>query len=514
MKKIYVVAAIILGLVVLVSVFSVGVNTKKSGKVYIALEGEGSVVALDTATRQIVSTIDLAEEREGARVQFMPHNVQVAPDNKVVWVAANVMSDDDHKSSGALPLMNMNLPETLDEVIAIDPLTDRIIKRIPIALDSHLAHVITTPDSKTVYVTLQGKGEVYKINAETSVIENKISLGAESGPHGFRISPDGGKIFIAEVAGKSFTILNTKDDTVTNYPTGSEVVQTAVTADGKYAFGSLYRTKGVLRYDIATQQIDTIALPSGAKGPVQLYTTPDSRYLYVADQGYYFGEPTSNIVYRIDIEKGVVDQTIPAGSAPHGVVVDGAGMFVYITNLLSNDLSVISVESGKEVARIPVGKMPNGVSVWSGPARKAGAPVAVSNAQIVSSVGTLVALDASYDFGIISMAKGKVSKNFTIKNTSASPVVVTKVFTSCMCTTATLITALGKSGPFGMAGHGGVTSAINKEIAADAEAAVEVTFDPNAHGPAGTGTIRRVVYVETRGSDKPLELTFEAEVVR
>jgi YVTN family beta-propeller protein len=71
------------------------------------------------------------------------------------------------------------------------------------------------------------------------------------------------------------------------------------------------------------------------------------------------------MVYRISVEDGAVDQTIPAGSAPHGVVVDLAGKFVYITNLLSDDVSIIDTATGKEVARVPVGDMPNGISIWN-----------------------------------------------------------------------------------------------------------------------------------------------------
>jgi YVTN family beta-propeller protein len=70
-------------------------------------------------------------------------------------------------------------------------------------------------------------------------------------------------------------------------------------------------------------------------------------------------------VYRINIRQKIVDQTITVGTAPHGVVVNKAGTLVYVTNLLSDDLSVIDVATSKEVARVAVGEMPNGVSIWN-----------------------------------------------------------------------------------------------------------------------------------------------------
>ena len=105
-------------------------------------------------------------------------------------------------------------------------------------------------------------------------------------------------------------------------------------------------------------------LPQGAKGPIQMYSTPDSQFIYLADQGYYFEQPASDLVYKIDLLAGIVVKEIKAGSAPHGVVVSPDGAFVYVTNLLSNDVSVIDTATDTEVGRIPVGKEPNGVSFW------------------------------------------------------------------------------------------------------------------------------------------------------
>lgn len=335
-------------------------------KVYVALEEGGAIAVIDSFKKQVVANIDITEESNGIRVNYMPHNVQVAPDGKTVWVAANAMEmDKDEHAAADSDMEKIMGAASLDQVIVIDPATDRVIARIPTGSESHLAHVAVTPDSKTAYVTSQEKGEIYKINTTSYTIENKITIGADSGPHGLRISPDGTKAFIALVNGKALAVLDMRSDTVKKYPVNSGVVQTAVTPDGKYAFASLYSTKQIMRFDISSEKIITIDLPAEAKGPVQIYPTPDSRFLYVADQGYYFDQPTSTLVYRVDIEKSSIDQTIPAGAAPHGIVVDKNGTFAYLTNLLSNDVSVIDTALGKEVARIPAGKMPNGISVWN-----------------------------------------------------------------------------------------------------------------------------------------------------
>jgi len=108
-----------------------------------------------------------------------------------------------------------------------------------------------------------------------------------------------------------------------------------------------------------------IDLPVEARGPVQLYPSPDSRFLYVADQGFYFDQPTSNKVYRINIADKKVDQTIIVGSAPHGIVIDTQGKYAYVSNLTGKNISVIDLSSGKEISQVSVGKTPNGISVWN-----------------------------------------------------------------------------------------------------------------------------------------------------
>ncbi|MBI4135479.1 DUF1573 domain-containing protein [Candidatus Uhrbacteria bacterium] len=116
----------------------------------------------------------------------------------------------------------------------------------------------------------------------------------------------------------------------------------------------------------------------------------------------------------------------------------------------------------------------------------------------------------AYDFGSISMKNGNVKHTFMVKNETEAPVTIAKMYSSCMCTNASLTRAGKTYGPFGMPGHGAIPR-INQTLAPGEEAAVEVVFDPNAHGPAGVGFIARVVYLEGPSGDK-FELRISANV--
>lgn len=129
--------------------------------------------------------------------------------------------------------------------------------------------------------------------------------------------------------------------------------------------------------------------------------------------------------------------------------------------------------------------------------------------ETITSSGKISAEDASYDFGTVSMAAGRVSHVFKIKNSSAEPAKIVKLYTSCMCTEAKLATVNGVKGSFGMPGHMSIPE-INVTMAPGEEATVEAIFDPNAHGPAGVGKMDRTVTLETNSGN--VDLNFKVTV--
>lgn len=143
--------------------------------------------------------------------------------------------------------------------------------------------------------------------------------------------------------------------------------------------------------------------------------------------------------------------------------------------------------------------------------QKAAAPEPEPQMHAAVQPGGLVSARPHHDFGTISMAAGNVSTTYRIKNDGAAPLTIDRIYTSCMCTTAMLVTASGrKQGPFGMPGHGPL-KAVRAQLAPGEIALLEVVFDPAAHGPSGIGRIERVVTVNAMGTP-PLELGMVAMV--
>ncbi|MDO8505932.1 MAG: DUF1573 domain-containing protein [bacterium] len=146
--------------------------------------------------------------------------------------------------------------------------------------------------------------------------------------------------------------------------------------------------------------------------------------------------------------------------------------------------------------------------IWLGQPKSNNLQSGVSGSGNLSA--SLSLSESSFDFGTISMANGNVHKVVKVKNIDTNPVVLRKLYTSCMCTAVKMSHAGKEFGPYGMQGHGFIPS-MDEVLGVGEEADIEITFDPNAHGPAGVGRISRVVFLEN-DAGAPLQITFKTFV--
>ena len=153
-----------------------------------------------------------------------------------------------------------------------------------------------------------------------------------------------------------------------------------------------------------------------------------------------------------------------------------------------------------------------GMVILAQPEQTVPSPTAVElvRASAPNSAGRLTAAETKFSFGPISMARGKVTHRYPIRNSGTETLNIRKIYTSCMCTTAALVKNGKKSDAFGMPGHTPIPT-IDVPLNPGEEGFIEVVFDPAAHGPAGVGPIERVVTVEN-SAGQPLELEFAALV--
>lgn len=142
---------------------------------------------------------------------------------------------------------------------------------------------------------------------------------------------------------------------------GKGPAQVAFTPDGRLAFVSLSEENSVAVIDPVSRKV--LRRISVGPVPIQLFATPDSTLLLVANQGSR--KKPGKTLSMIDLERFKVIKTVETGAGTHGVTVDREGRYAYITNTYAGSLSVLDIRKRSVVVTVAVGKGPNGVSVRS-----------------------------------------------------------------------------------------------------------------------------------------------------
>jgi len=132
--------------------------------------------------------------------------------------------------------------------------------------------------------------------------------------------------------------------------------------------------------------------------------------------------------------------------------------------------------------------------------------------QVETSEQVVISTDEKkYDWGTIDINSGIVNKTFTIENKGTGVLKLYDVETSCMCTTAQLITKDKTSKKFGM--HDPSYSVFDVQPGESAELLVE--FDPIFHGPSGVGDISRTITIKTNDkNNSELSFNLTAKVIK
>lgn len=130
----------------------------------------------------------------------------------------------------------------------------------------------------------------------------------------------------------------------------------------------------------------------------------------------------------------------------------------------------------------------------------------LGNQELTEVTSPIIVTESAYDFGEIDIFGGKVSTKYTLRNEGTEDVRILSGVTSCMCTE-------GEIGELRFGMH--ESSGEYIIIPAGGEEVLTATFDPLAHGPNGTGKVKREVLLKTNSTVTPIiKVTFSGNVVK
>lgn len=179
--------------------------------------------------------------------------------------------------------------------------------------------VLVTSDGRYAYVTSEVANMVHRIDLQQKKILNHIAVGAR--PRRLSLSPDGKELWVSQELGASVGVIDT----------ASQQLKTTVK----------FQISGMRASDIT---------------PVGLLHTPNGRSVWVS-----LGR--ANRVAEVDAATKQIRRTVLVGKRAWGLALNKTGTILYVTNGLSDDLSLVDTVQGKALRTVSAGRVPHSVLV-------------------------------------------------------------------------------------------------------------------------------------------------------
>lgn len=319
-------------------------------EVFVADERAGTVSVFELPFTGAVTAIALDDHD----VTYLPHNVQVSPDGRSVWVTA--ASWDFYTRGWA--------GEDDEQLIVLDVARRAVRARIP--MTGLLAHVVFDAAGRFAYVTASALGQVIEVDTATLRETRRFLVGPRRAPHGARVCA--GRLFVANTGGRSVSWVELGSGRVTEVRVEGAPIQVACSADGATVFTALQDRPAAVRIDVASRAVASLPLPEGARGPAQVFLSPDGARLWIADQGSLTAtERSGRQVFEVDVARWALARSAEVGRGAHGVVTSRDGARVLVTGALDHTVSVLDATTLRTEAVVPVGRGPNGITLREAP---------------------------------------------------------------------------------------------------------------------------------------------------
>lgn len=308
-----------------------------NGNAYVANYTAGTVTVIDTATNTPVTTVTVGANPDS--IAITPDNAHAYVSNRgsntvsVIDTTTNTVSTTVTGFTGSLQGIAV-APDGLHAyvitfsglVYVIDTTTNTIVgSPITLASGADPRFLAITPDSRFVYVTEVGLGQVQVIDTTTNTISTTITGFTQ--PTGIAITPDGAFAYVADFGTNTVSVIDTATNTIVGGPINVGVVpyELAITPDGTQAYVTSFGDGTVTAIDTGTNTpTATITIGAGS-GNYKLAVTPDSTHVYVTDFN-------TNSVSVIDTSTNTVSTTITGIGTPFGdAIAAGAAVSLNIT---------------------------------------------------------------------------------------------------------------------------------------------------------------------------------------
>lgn len=249
----------------------------------------------------------------------------------------------------------------------IDTSTNTVVATAPVGVIP--VGVAMNPGGTRAYVTNFVSNTVSVIDTSTNTVVATVAVG--TGPNNPAVTPDGTRLYVPNGSSNNVSVVNTTTNTVVaTVPVGGDPRNLAITPDGTRTYVSNVASGNLSVIDTNPASpafhtvIATVATATFSRG---IAITPNGAFAYVpVGIGIY---PGPDQVMVVDTNPAsptfhTVLATITVQSNPWGVAITPDGTRVYVVNIGSNSVSVISTATNTVTATLSgVAGDPQGVAI-------------------------------------------------------------------------------------------------------------------------------------------------------
>jgi YVTN family beta-propeller protein len=338
-------------------------------ELYVACEGSGTVIVVDTSARRKVAEIAVGGQAT---------DVTFSPDGRRAYVSSRLE----------------------DSVAVIDVAARKLMEKWRVGDEPH--GILTDPTGKFLYVLNTSEESVSVVDTTTGKEIRRLT--ASRSPCSLALSPDGRRILVTNTLSRPVPFREPSKSEVTAIETKRGVVEdryvlpeanylqgVAWHPSGEFAFVTMTRTKnlvpmtrilqgwtitsglGIVWRDGRTDQVLLDEPQLYFPDPTDVAFTPDGRWALVTSSG-------SDRVAVVDVRKLIsmlrqaspyerehvfpnhlgkptefVVKHIPTRNSPRGIVVSPDGRTAYVATALDDSLTVINIEKLAAVGRVDLG---------------------------------------------------------------------------------------------------------------------------------------------------------------
>lgn len=338
------------------------INISPDGTKAYVNEYRGKIHIINTASDEIVDSILLARP-----AVYMPSDVAVTPDGSkllayirgtqqvlIIDTATHELLARFNAYSNAITISSDGqrayIPGSQFAIIDIPHLTVKYVKMPGIEIGD--SKIVLSKDERTAYIVDTQRDILQVIDLENWRLIVNVPVGdMGSLQFGLAITPDGNKIFVSNGYSNNISVVSVAENKVLDtIPLASTPIGIDISPDGRVAYVIERQLAGnvlLVVIDLATHKVirrwhDLI----GFGNPFEVIFSPDGQHAY-------FGGVDGEIAVVMDVESGAT-RYIEVGLDPFNIALTEDGRLLYVSNMNSDDITVINTQTEKVVDKIPI----------------------------------------------------------------------------------------------------------------------------------------------------------------